>query len=448
MKQKNDRYGKLVLLEKTEKYNSKRFWICRCDCGNTIVVYEPNLNKSSACNECNPNKKFGKLEQQTFGNLTVVSYLGANDYVCHCTCGKDVIRREKDLLEGKTISCGCKRNVHHNKPYNDLTGKTFGDVTVVNYIEKSKYLCKCKCGYFIKKSKHDLENCINTFCTHNDINYIIITIKKYKKTIKFNYINCDDYMNILFLPEYNIAIDYINSENCEHNYNQREKYIKFKEKNIRLISIFNIDNKEKTEMFLYNMFAKKNRLYARKCSIKEISKKECNDFLIKNHLQGKSNFSTIHIGLFFEEELVSVMSFGNNRFLKHNNVDEYELYRFCSKPNLEIVGGASKLLKYFEKTYQPKKLMSYSNNDYFSGDVYEKLGFRFVKYDQPRYFWFLNGEAIKREDCQVKKLKDQYPLLYEESKNHIGSKETFIMEKLGAKKITLTGNSIWEKIYA
>lgn len=52
------------------------------------------------------------------------------------------------------------------------------------------------------------------------------------------------------------------------------------------------------------------------------------------------------------------MTFGKSR---ENKKYEYELYRFCNKINTNIIGAFSKLLKYFEKKYEPKSLISYGN---------------------------------------------------------------------------------------
>jgi len=49
--------------------------------------------------------------------------------------------------------------------------------------------------------------------------------------------------------------------------------------------------------------------------------------------------------------------------------------RFCNKLNYSVVGGASKLFKHFIKNNKPKNIISYSDNRYFDGSLYEKLGF-------------------------------------------------------------------------
>lgn len=78
-----------------------------------------------------------------------------------------------------------------------------------------------------------------------------------------------------------------------------------------------------------------NKIFARKCEIKEISSKESKNFVNQNHIQGNAP-STIKIGLFFKEKLVSVMTFGKRPMFNSN---EYEIIRFCNILNTMVVGG-------------------------------------------------------------------------------------------------------------
>ena len=83
--------------------------------------------------------------------------------------------------------------------------------------------------------------------------------------------------------------------------------------------------------------------------IKEGVSKENIFFLNNNHLQGNVN-AAVKLGLYYNDELVSVMTFGKLRLAlgnKKSNIDEYEMYRYCNKLDTNIIGGASKLLDYF-----------------------------------------------------------------------------------------------------
>ena len=164
-------------------------------------------------------------------------------------------------------------------------------------------------------------------------------------------------------------------------------------------------------------------------------------------MQGSSVFNAINYGLYHNNELISVMSFGKPRMGKF--VDgNYELHRYCVKDGYNVLGGANKLLKAFERAYNPVMILSYSNNDWFLGGIYEMLGFINCGQSNPRYYWYYRGKELKRESCRVDKLKIKYPKEYEEAIDSNASNiEDFIMCKLGAFKVYRSGNTIWKRIY-
>ena len=135
------------------------------------------------------------------------------------------------------------------------------------------------------------------------------------------------------------------------------------------------------------------------------------------------------------------MTFGHVRY--KSNSSEYELYRYCVKSGYSIIGGASKLFKHFLLDYCPTKVVSYSDNDYFLGDIYPKLGFKYDGQCALSYFWF-GADVRKREQCQAHKLKEAYPELYQKAIDEGASnKENFIMTSLGYKKVFRSGNTRW-----
>jgi hypothetical protein len=88
---------------------------------------------------------------------------------------------------------------------------------------------------------------------------------------------------------------------------------------------------------------------------------------------------------------------------------EYELIRFCNKKYLSVVGGASKLLKHFEKKYKPKSLLSYANRRWSKGNLYHKLGFELQNISKPNKFIInLTDKTLhNRLEFQKHKLKDK-----------------------------------------
>lgn len=139
----------------------------------------------------------------------------------------------------------------------------------------------------------------------------------------------------------------------------------------RLFHIWEHDWVEKQDIIksiLLGLFNKHNKIYARKCIVKEIEYKEFKEFVDYNHLQ-ESFPATKYYGLYNEEKLVQTIS-----FKKHK--DYWEIGRLCSLINNTIVGGSNKLFNSFLKDVNPKeKIITYTDNDYFSGKAYIKMGF-------------------------------------------------------------------------
>ena len=133
------------------------------------------------------------------------------------------------------------------------------------------------------------------------------------------------------------------------------------------------------------LFQKKKKIPARKCEVREINRKEADEFLGSYHLQGATKQLQYAHGLLYEGELVEVMTFGKPRYNKNY---EYELLRLCAAPEVFIVGGASKLLKFFEEQVKPESIISYCDLSKFNGGVYKKLGFELKEQTAPARHWY------------------------------------------------------------
>lgn len=172
------------------------------------------------------------------------------------------------------------------------------------------------------------------------------------------------------------------------------------------------------------------KIYARKCLIKMVSKKDKKIFLEDNHLQGNDH-SLLYYGLYYNDELVSLMTFSK----PHNtNKYEWELCRFCSKANYNVIGGASRLLKAFIKDYKPSSIISYSMISHTRGNLYQMLGFNCEAISKPSYVWYKSNDIKTRYQTRVKDLK---------RKGFIGNTEVDIMHNLGYSRIYDCGNKVW-----
>ena len=141
-----------------------------------------------------------------------------------------------------------------------------------------------------------------------------------------------------------------------HSYHL-EKTIKCNEVGYGLIHIFEdeyVNNKDIVLSKISHILNIENKpsIYARKCSVREIYKKEAEDFLNKNHIQGYSP-STVYIGTFYNEKLIGVMTFKNGN-VKNKG---WDLTRFASDINYNCVGIGGKMFTYFIRNYNPEKVI-------------------------------------------------------------------------------------------
>lgn len=148
-----------------------------------------------------------------------------------------------------------------------------------------------------------------------------------------------------------------------------------------------------------------NKISVKNCSIKEITSTEKSDFMKTNHIQGDC-VDKIRIGLFYKESLVAVMTFGKPRHaigIKGNKreVVQYELIRFCSSLNTSVVGGFEKMIKYFIKTYNPKKIITYTDCRWSGVDhektIYFMNGFEFIRRTVPSYYYLKTSNYLERK---------------------------------------------------
>jgi len=175
--------------------------------------------------------------------------------------------------------------------------------------------------------------------------------------------------------------------------------------NIKLIQIFEdewVYKREIVESILKNKLGLSSKIiYARNCKIKEIDSKLKNSFLEDNHLQGKDK-SSIKLGCFFEDELVSVMTFGKRKLTSREPF--WELIRFANKLNTKTIGGASKLFSFFLKNFNIPEIVSYADRRWSTGNLYENLGFKFQGYSSPNYWYIIGNKREHRIKYQKHKL--------------------------------------------
>ena len=100
------KFGKLTVIEKTDKRNSGAIvWKCKCECGKITYVRSTSL-KSGDVKSCGCSQEID-ITNKHFGKLIAIRKEGPNKWLCKCECGNEKIIDKAPLLRGDINSCGC-----------------------------------------------------------------------------------------------------------------------------------------------------------------------------------------------------------------------------------------------------------------------------------------------------------------------------------------------------
>ena len=242
---------------------------------------------------------------------------------------------------------------------------------------------------------------------------------------------------IFCLNNTSIQIRYANSEKLKIGYKKfgydgtTTKYIyeisrKLEDAGCRVIwwHDFELENIRKSNViksYILSACGKvKNRVYARDCTVREISSTSLRSFLDTNCFYGYRSAS-LNLGLYTKKDigelksgtLVMMWSIGHAFFGK--KMYDMEIIRAATLLNTQVVGGASKLFSHInsipaikcgQKEINWNSLCFYVDYDHNDGKSLPTLGFKFLNYSGGG-FMNLNvetGEAFNRKPMQHKEI--------------------------------------------
>ena len=207
----------------------------------------------------------------------------------------------------------------------------------------------------------------------------------------------------LYFPEKKLAVEFDGIYWHNGSAKSLEKYELCKKLGIRMLNIFEHEYSEsKIKSIIKTALNEQSEhiVYARKCEVREVKENDYKKFTIENHIQNYA-YATIIYGLYYNNELVQIMSFSKPRF---NKKYEWEIIRECSKCEYSIVGGKERLWKHFLREHNPVSVISYCDKRFFTGESYLRLGFSLIGESKPSYFYANKTHVLSRYSCQKHKL--------------------------------------------
>ena len=252
------------------------------------------------------------------------------------------------------------------------------------------------------------------------INFVLDNYKE--ENVITDYKKGDLHINI-YLPELKLGFKmlglYENSLQYSTNKAQLQQLKYAKERDIHLVQIFsdewiNKNNIVKSKI-KHQLKLHKKSIYARECEVRLIESNEKNIFLEDNHIQGKDT-SGIKYGLYYDNELVSIMTLSKPRLnlgIKKDKIKDgmYELSRFASLKNYNVIGAFGKLLKHIIRNENVRYIKTYADLRYTDQDnnVYLKNGFKLHHISEPSYFYTTGEERINRFNFRKQELEKRFP---------------------------------------
>lgn len=248
-----------------------------------------------------------------------------------------------------------------------------------------------------------------------------------------------------YVSEKNFGVEYC-GEYWHSDYNKDRNYHKNKrldclDNGINLMTIFEHEWMEKKDLIkamIKNRLCASKVIYGRKTELAIIPKASARIFHDRNHISGGLNTSFIDVGLFHDGELITCCSFSKSRF---DSKYQYEILRYSTERGMVVIGGFSKMFKFFVTYTNAESVMTYADLRFGTGNVYGKTGFSYIG-DTPPNYWYYNKRHPNGLESRIKYQKHKLKDLF--SNYDIGKTEQEIMRENGYYRIYDCGNSKFE----
>lgn len=213
----------------------------------------------------------------------------------------------------------------------------------------------------------------------------------------------------IIIPSRKIAIEYngiyYHSYPNKPRMHHQDKAIRASEQGYKMLHVWEDDwndpvKKEIIKARIRFNLGEFNRIHARKCSIRQdMDISDVRKFFDDNHIQGFVS-SSDHIALIYEGEIVACLM-----MKKVNRAsDIYELTRYATNRNCQVMGGFTKCLNKFKLSTNWDEIYTYASLDYSNGTSYDFAGFVNEGYTVPGMWYTKNGKRYSRRKFMKSKL--------------------------------------------
>jgi hypothetical protein len=417
--------------------DNQREFICSCGRVTTASAYNVQVGKVKTCGNCSARPKSYWISQK-WGYLSLDKTQTLPDewsefshqpllFLC-AKCGRKSYISINQVVQGHSKTCG--KCFYNKKDYWLMQKWGYWRLDQTQplpeeWANQSHQVFWFICGNCNQRFQHTMYGItggmsLSCGCAsnayskpHQEVNEYLHSIGIGIKDIAINdRYTIHPYELDSLISSHNLAIEFNGtyyhsldgSESSLAKYRHRDKFNLCQQKGITLLQIDehewnNPITQEVWKSVIASKLGKHIRIPARKTAFKPISNIEAEGFLAFNHLQGSTSVLSWSFGLFYNDELVGVISYC---YHQHTQIN---LTRLAFKLNTTVIGGANKLFKNSLPFLPPGDIVSFSSNRYSNGSIYPTLGFTKDKDLPPSYQWYFKGRIWNKRSLRRKSLQ-------------------------------------------